>query len=805
MTAAVRALTLAWVAVAFLCGVAAADAWGPGALAAAGAISIALVAAAIITRERIAWLLAVLLPTTFLLGAWRFEASHGPLPDDAVSRSNDAAAVRLIGVVRDDAVFGASSQRFAIDVEQRYERDRWVPASGGVLIVAPPLPARRAGDVIEVEGALESPPALDSFDYPAYLARRGIASTIAFPRISARGTRPLPAWRAPLVRLRRAVAHGIERALPEPEASLAEGVLLGERSALPADVRADLNATNLSHLVVVSGSNVALVASMLASGCAWAFGRRRALVIALLGIVTYALIVGGSAPVVRASIMASLLVGARMSGRRSTAIVPITLAAAAIVFVSPDALRDPSFQLSFAATAGIAWLGAPLRVLILNACARLFRRETLPSVAWPLAENLAVTISATLAVNPLIAMYFGRTSLIGLPANLLVVPLFPFMLAASGLAPAAATVPWGGTLLAAPAHYLLSYWLAVARSLADAPAAAPGVRLDAPAAAAAYVALVSVTIVVTRAAAPARMADRLHAVGSPLSLARVGLVVVPLVVAAGSAAFLLSGRGNGELVVTVLDVGQGDAILIRTPRGHDVLVDGGPGRAVLRGLGEAMPWHDRTIDYVVLTHPQADHLNGLVDVLDRFEVRHVLSGPGRGDVFEMDVWDDAVTRSGASRAVAHAGQTLPLDDGIEIDVLAPDAVMAGDENLNNTGVVLRVSWRDVHILLTADIEAEAEAELLRSGADIRAGVLKVAHHGSRTSSTPAFLAAVRPAVAVISVGEGNRYGHPAPDVVERLATYADVYTTASHGSVRIATDGQRIWVNGGEVSQCTAC
>src|SRR5581483_9910296 len=271
------------------------------------------------------------------------------------------------------------------------------------------------------------------------------------------------------------------------------------------------------------------------------------------------------------------------------------------------------------------------------------------------------------------------------------------------------------------------------------------------------------------------------------------------------AAFLLSGRGNGKLVVTVLDVGQGDAILIQTPGGHDVLVDGGPGRTVLRGLGEAMPWQDRTIDYVVLTHPQADHLTGLVDVLDRFEVRHVISGPGWGDGFEMDAWDDAVARAGASSAVARAGQTLALGDGVEIEVLAPDAAMAGDDNLNNTGVVLRVSLRDVHVLLTADIEAEGEAELLHSDADVRADVLKVAHHGSRTSSTPAFLAAVRPAVAVISAGKGNRYGHPAPEVVERLAAYADVYTTASDGSVRITTDGERIWVNGDEVSRCAAC
>jgi beta-lactamase superfamily II metal-dependent hydrolase len=198
------------------------------------------------------------------------------------------------------------------------------------------------------------------------------------------------------------------------------------------------------------------------------------------------------------------------------------------------------------------------------------------------------------------------------------------------------------------------------------------------------------------------------------------------------------------LSVTILDVGQGDAILIETPAGHDILVDGGPGPGVVRALGSALPWHDRSIDIVVVTHPQADHATGLLEVFDRYYVRRVISGPLEGESLVTRGIVDAARREGAAQDVVVANRTIDLGDGITLDVLVPHSPAAPATNANDNALVLRIQWRDVSFLLASDIEAPAERALLASGVPLGSTVLKVAHHGSATSSTRAFLDVVQP-------------------------------------------------------------
>ncbi|TAK73062.1 MAG: MBL fold metallo-hydrolase [Dehalococcoidia bacterium] len=275
------------------------------------------------------------------------------------------------------------------------------------------------------------------------------------------------------------------------------------------------------------------------------------------------------------------------------------------------------------------------------------------------------------------------------------------------------------------------------------------------------------------------------------------MFAVPAATLVASAGFALWPSAPAQLRVTVLDVGQGDAIFIRTPSGQTVLVDGGSGGAVVRGLGDELPWNDRTIDLLVLTHPQRDHAAGLIDVLARHDVRRVLAGPGvaRGPTY--DAWLAAVSDEGLAIDTARQGVSIDLGDGVRVDVVGPNATMAEDRESNNSAAVLRLTWRDVSFLLTGDIEADAERALLAAGVDVRATVLKVAHHGSTTSSTPAFLAAVRPSIAVVSAGRDNAFGHPAQEVVREIEAYAPVYNTAESGAVRFETDGHRIDVSTG--------
>ena len=785
-------MTLAWVAAAWLAGIAAAALTGavwPLAIA----LATATVALALLRRDRDVLLLAVLLPLVFAAGAGRADQAVEPLADDAVARHNGGVALRLRGVLRGDPSVRDTSQQFTVAVRSIQRRGEWLPASGAVLVRVGLLPSYESGEVVEIEGKVEAPASIGEFDYAGYLERRGIASVMQYPGVRVIGHEDDDFVRATVLRVRRALAGGLARALPEPQSSLAQGVLLGERSVLPADIRDDFNTTNTSHLVVVSGTNVVIVAAC----AAWLFGRfvgrRRALLLSTAVVVAYALLIGGAPPVLRATIMGLVLVFAQISGRRSSGVTSILLAAALMAGWQPSIVSDVSFQLSIAATAGILYLSGPLHHACVAATGWLLRRDEVPR--WfgeTVATPLSMTVAAFASTAPLLALYFGRLSVAGLGANMAVVPLFPLMLAASLVAALGGLVPDLHIILAAPAYYLLSYWIAVAAWFAALPGAAASVDAYAtPYALATYAVLVAAAPYVRRWLLAV---DGAHLAPSRPFAWRTGgrrlAYAVPLLLLAVSAGFIALPAQPARLQVTVLDVGQGDAILIETPSGTDIMVDGGPGRAVLRGLGDELAWHDRSIDLVVVTHPHADHATGLLDVFRRYDVRAVLAADRPGDAMLDRGWRSAVEREGA-RVVSASASTFDLGDGVRLEVL-PIGVASAEAN--DGGIVLRLTWGDVSFLFAADIEAPGEAALVASGADLGATVLKVAHHGSATSSTRAFLDAVRPSVAAISVARENAFAHPAPAVVERLSRFADVYTTAEDGPIRFQTDGQRLWI-----------
>ncbi|MBI5288605.1 MAG: MBL fold metallo-hydrolase, partial [Chloroflexi bacterium] len=275
--------------------------------------------------------------------------------------------------------------------------------------------------------------------------------------------------------------------------------------------------------------------------------------------------------------------------------------------------------------------------------------------------------------------------------------------------------------------------------------------------------------------------------------APIAAVSLPIAALVGSAGILMRPSDTARLEVTIIDVGQGDAILIEAPDGQDILVDGGPGGEVLRGLGSELNWRDRSIELLVLTHPQADHLVGLLDVLDRYDVQQVIAGPGRSESIGYGAWLDALRAEGLDAASPLQGASFDLGRGAHMDVLGPGEDTSTSQ-LNNTSLVLRLVWGDVSFLLTGDIESDAELALVASGAQLQSTVLKVPHHGSRTSSSEAFLAAVQPSISVVSAGEGNPFGHPHEDVARRLARWSRVLATAESGSVHFETDGTRLWV-----------
>ncbi len=272
-----------------------------------------------------------------------------------------------------------------------------------------------------------------------------------------------------------------------------------------------------------------------------------------------------------------------------------------------------------------------------------------------------------------------------------------------------------------------------------------------------------------------------------------------LIIAVGilglSLALVQQFKGQPTLV-TFFDIGQGDAALVRTKFGQTILIDGGPDRTILQKLGAAMPWGEKSIDLVILSHPHADHVTGLTYVLERYRVRQVLMTGAVHTTPEYLRFLELVKEQNIPTTIARAGQRFTLDGDVAVEVLWPEQSFVGVrvDDLNDTSIVNRVTFGARSVMFTGDTPSANEAALLAQGADLKADILKVSHQGSRTSSSEEFVRAVSPAVAVISVGAKNRYGHPHADVVQRLQRLVPtVLRTDQVGDITFTLEDNR-WV-----------
>ncbi len=244
------------------------------------------------------------------------------------------------------------------------------------------------------------------------------------------------------------------------------------------------------------------------------------------------------------------------------------------------------------------------------------------------------------------------------------------------------------------------------------------------------------------------------------------------------------------LKVSFLDVGQGDAIFVETPEGVQVLIDGGPNKSVLGELSEVMPFYDRSIDAVVLTHPHLDHVGGLVEVLKRYEVGYAVESGAGHSIAEFAEWHNILEKVGVVKIQARRGLRLELGGGVFLDFFLPEKMEASADPHKNMAVS-RLSYGQTCFLFTGDMERDFEWKIL--GDDIDCGALKVGHHGSKTSTSDVFLEAVSPDFAVISVGRANRYGHPNEAILEKLlASRAEVFRTDINGTIFMESDGEKI-------------
>ena len=736
------------------------------------------------------------------------------IPGDLHLFNDQTMTVR--GVIGDDPEPAGRFLRFRFSARERWTDSTWVPLSGDAMVWAQPRVSQREGrpvsalhygDRVELQGRGQEPPTFADFNYQAYLARQGIGSTFIGPEVTvldAGHGNPLLSW---IYGVRRRLGPALDGSLPEPQASLSRALLLGQRGNLTQDVEQAFRDSGTSHVLAISGLHVGVVLGLTLVVAQWALGRRRQLYVLLpLGAIwLYALLSGLSPSVTRAAIMGSIYLAALALGRQRDALAALALTAAIMAGLNPRLLWDLSFQLSFTAMAGLLLLSP----LFLRWSEPLLQRAVgrhpgaVPWLRFVMA-SVAATLAATIATAPLLAFNFHRLSLVGIPATLLILPVLPGVLvgslgaavlglASSALAQLVAWVPW----------LLEGYIVGVVQLFAGLPGAAFDVGSPAPALVGGYYGVLAFLLLLGRRQRWLPAAGHLLEVASrPPS--RPAMRVGTLLVVGAVATLLWSGglaQPDGRLHVWFLDVGQGDAILIRTPRGLNILVDGGSdSRVTLRELDRHLPFWDRDIDLAILSHPHDDHLNGLVEVARRGRIQRVLEPAADGEVSPTYArWREVLETEKIPRQEAYEGQRVQTPGGVVLDVLAPPRPAMGGttSDIDNNSVVLRLLYGDVAVLLTGDMRREAESSLLDRGVRVAVPVLKVAHHGSDTSSTEEFLGKVSPVLAIISMGADNPHGHPSAEVVARLKKRLGpgrLLSTARHGTIEIHSDGTRLRV-----------
>jgi competence protein ComEC len=716
------------------------------------------------------------------------DAVSHPLPE---GRGPWTAIVESMSPVRDGQQ--VATLRLVTDAADAHAQiDRLVAAT------LPRYPAVEPGNRITVDGTIGPPP---DGPYGDYLRRIGVDGTLRSRTLGL--VRDIgPAEPPSLERLRRAAGAALAAAIPEPEAGLAAGIVIGLRDRVDRDLAADFTTVGASHVVAISGWNIAIVAATVAA-LAGRLGRRRRSLVLVVAIVTYVLFAGASASVVRAAAMAGVVLLARETGRAGRAAAALGWAAALLLIVDPGLVADPGFQLSSLATGGIlAWANRLQGALGRVGGGRLPR--------W-LAESLAVSLAAQAATLPVVLLVFGRLAIIAPAINLLIVPLVAPAMAAAMIALVGGAIAMAGapasvaTLAGLPAWALLTAMCTIIRAGAALPFASvtlgtPWTIVAAGGAAALPFAIIALARRHRRRRGVRRPSATSVAVGGnhrkPPAQPRLGrFAVACLAIAVGALSLVVAHRVDGSTRITVLDVGQGDSILVEGGRGARMLIDGGPDPdRLLVELDRRLPPWDRRIDILVLTHPHEDHVAGLALLLERYRIGRVyetgMRGPGPGyAAFARDL----AGRVAPPHTVLSTGSRIALDD-IRFHVLWPDPGRVPREppdagrGINDVSIVLFGEVAGRRILLTGDVEDDVDPVIAARGIP-PIDILKVAHHGSKTASTPAFLDAVRPKVAIVSAGAGNPYGHPARSTIERLqATGAEVFRTDTNGSVQVTID-----------------
>ncbi len=730
--------------------------------------------------RKVVWLL-VGIP----LGAGRFLLAQPHIDASHVAYYRGRGRVTVEGVVTAEPDRRPSHTNLRLQTQTLTfpEASQGISVTGAVLLRVSPYTRVEYGDRVRVVGRLERPPVFDTFSYEAYLARQGIHALLYGEEVTHLASNQACPVLARVFRFKARAERVLASVLSEPQSSLLTGILLGNESGIPEPVQEDFSRTGVSHIIAISGFNLAIMAKLFAQLAHRYLGRRWELPLSLLGIWSYTVLVGASAAVLRAALMVTLAVVARHSNRRVHGPTSLATAVWFMSLFNPHVFWDVGFQLSVAATLGLILYTDPLTDMFRRFFEHLTGNPDLTEriLGW-LSDALIVTLAAQILTLPILIGTFRQLSLISLVTNLLVLPAQPYVMLFGGVALTTGLMlrPLG-EILAWLAWVFLTYTLEVVRLTANVSHAAIETQSF-------TLPLIWMYYIVVGGATwwwgQKPQARRQW-------LARLRKLVTWQVIVALTCLSLffvyVYTLPDGDLHVVFLDVGEGDAILVKTPTGKRVLIDGGADAPrTLAQLGRQFPFWDRHLDLVVLTSPDEERLQGLIAVLERYPVDYVVLSPEAGQSDTYAHWMDLVhARAPATVGVLAAEQVWDLDVGVTLEVLWPEAAAPPGPG------VLRLVYGEMAILLPGDATTVVEEALVaRDGERLHSQVLHLARHGAATSSTKDFLQAVSPDFVVITAGEAQQ---PADVVLARVLDLP-VYRTDKQGTVDVVSDGHRVYV-----------
>ncbi|MBM4159479.1 MAG: DNA internalization-related competence protein ComEC/Rec2 [Ignavibacteria bacterium] len=730
---------------------------------------------------------AIVLVCGFHLAALQ---SHKVQEEILMPRGTDES-VRIAGVVESQPIEKQTRTELLVRSTTITRYDTTFRLARRVLVVVRKA-ARQAmprdltvGANLSVSGTLEHLPGPRNpgeFNYGRYLALNGVQGLVIV-----RDTAGITLADGPgsmsvqtiFGRAQKEIYGTLDRFHPPEEASFLKGIVFGYRADISLDIKQSFVDTGTIHILAVSGSNVLVVALIMYSlASLLRLPRRWVTAVTILGLLFYMVITGLSPSVIRATIMAAAILIGTLFERRID--VYNSLAAAALVMLlwDPLYLLDVGFQLSFAAVLSIVYFYPKLESLIHKIPERF---EEIKGVDYVL-KLFAVSLAAQLGTLPFTAYYFGRISLVGILANLVVVPIsgINVLLGFTTLASSFVST-WVAQTYAALNGALVSFLLGFVSAAAKAPLA--------------YIQMETIS-----ASAPVFYYLCIGAVFNIHNRRALGKFVIALLVVLNAVLYadLVKPR-QPALTLTVIDVGQGDALLLEFPGGKRVLIDAGP-RTFNYDAGERIvaPFLRRkgigTLDALVVSHAHSDHIGGALYLLENFHVARLIEPNASGSSALYREMSEVARRRGVAVHRMSAGDTLAIDPATRVYVLHPRSVAESSRNLNNTSLVLKVLYGRTSLLLPGDAETDVEEKVVqRYGPLVPSTILKAGHHGSNTSSGEQFLQQVRPVLALVSVGRNNKFGHPSAQVLERYRSLGiQVERTDLVGALVLGSDGENV-------------